>query len=250
MKIFVEKDYNTLSEKAAEIIADFVKENPKCVLGLATGSTPIGAYDLLGKMCKEGKISFKNIKTFNLDEYLGLAPENQQSYHLVMKNNFFDKTDIVLKNTFFPNDFAPNFENYDKKIDDCGGIDLQILGIGRNGHIGFNEPGSDFSSKTREVKLSETTIKDNSRFFSAKGGSASGGDISQVPKTAATMGISTIMKAQKIILLAGGENKKEIIQKALSGPVTPEVPASILQTHKNVVAIVDKAAAKDLKLRN
>jgi len=250
MKIIVKDDYRQLSKEAARLVKKRIRQNPKIVLGLATGSTPLGLYQELINAHKKQGLDFSGITTFNLDEYLGLAPENQQSYHLVMKNNFFDKTDIVLKNTFFPNDFAPNFENYDKKIDDCGGIDLQILGIGRNGHIGFNEPGSDFSSKTREVKLSETTIKDNSRFFSAKGGSASGGDISQVPKTAATMGISTIMKAQKIILLAGGENKKEIIQKALSGPVTPEVPASILQTHKNVVAIVDKAAAKDLKLRN
>jgi glucosamine-6-phosphate deaminase len=154
-----------------------------------------------------------------------------------MKKNFFDKINIDLKNAFFPTDFAPNYENYDKKIDECHGIDLQILGIGRNGHIGFNEPGSDFLSKTREIKLTETTIKDNSRFFDK---------IENVPKTAVTMGISTIMKAKKIILLASGEGKKEIIKKALFGPVMQEVPASVLQRHKDVIVILDKEAALGL----
>jgi glucosamine-6-phosphate deaminase len=237
VKIYTEKDYNTLSEKAAEIIADFVEKNPRCVLGLATGSTPVGAYDLLGKMCQNGRISFENVVTFNLDEYSGLSSENQQSYRFFMKKNFFDKINIDLKNAFFPTDFAPNYENYDKKIDECHGIDLQILGIGRNGHIGFNEPGSDFLSKTREIKLTETTIKDNSRFFDK---------IENVPKTAVTMGISTIMKAKKIILLASGEGKKEIIKKALFGPVMQEVPASVLQRHKDVIVILDKEAALGL----
>lgn len=237
MKIYTEKDYGALSERAAGIIADFVKKNPKCVLGLATGSSPVGMYDLLGKMREEGKISFENTTTFNLDEYLGLAPENQQSYRFFMKKNFFDKINIDIKNTFFPSDFAPNYEDYDRKIEEGGGIDLQVLGIGRNGHIGFNEPGSDFLSKTREVKLAETTIKDNARFFDK---------IEDVPKTAATMGISTIMKAKKIILLANGKNKKEIIKKAFFGPVTLEVPASVLQRHKDVIVILDKEAASGL----
>lgn len=237
MQIIVEENYEKMSQRAAEIMADFVKKNPKCVLGLATGSTPVKTYDLLGKMCAEGKISFKETTTFNLDDYMGLAPDSPESYHSFMKKNFFDKTDIDIKNTFFPNDFAPNFEDYDKKIQELGGIDLQILGIGRNGHIGFNEPGSPFSSKTREVELSETTIKDNAKFFDS---------INQVPKTAATMGIDTIMQAKKVILLANGENKAEAVKKTVSGHITPEVPASVLQKHKNVIVILDKEAAKGL----
>ena len=165
MKIYVEENYQKLSERAANLIEEEIVKNPNCVLGLATGSTPLLAYGLLAEKCKQGKISFKNITTFNLDDYLGLAPENPFSYHFLMKDALFSKTDIDIKNTFFPTDFAPNFENYDKKIEEAGGIDLQILGIGRNGHIGFNEPGSDFDSKTREVSLTETTIKDNARFF-------------------------------------------------------------------------------------
>lgn len=238
MEVHIEKDYNALSKKAAGIIADFIKKNPKCVLGLATGSTPVKAYSLLGKMCKAGKISFKKITTFNLDEYSGLNPKNPQSYHFLMKKNLFDKTDINIKNTFFPTDFAPNYKNYDKKIKESKGIDLQILGIGSNGHIGFNEPGSKFSSKTRQVSLNRTTIKDNSRFFKS---------IKDVPKKAATMGIATIMKAKKIVLLASGGNKKEAVFSALSGPVLTKMPASILQKHKNVIVILDKKAAEKIK---
>lgn len=147
MEIFVEENYQTLSEKAAGIIAGFIRKNPKCVLGLATGSTPIETYNLLVEKYKKGKISFKNITTFNLDDYLGLAKNHPQSYHFFMNKVLFSKTDIDIKNTFFPNDFESNFENYDKKIKTAGGIDLQILGIGSNGHIGFNEPGSKFFFK-------------------------------------------------------------------------------------------------------
>jgi glucosamine-6-phosphate deaminase len=150
----------------------------------------------------------------------------------------FSKIDIDIKNTFFPNDFAPNFEDYDKKIESCGGIDLQILGIGRNGHIGFNEPGSDFDSKSREVQLTEATIKDNARFFN---------NINDVPQKATTMGMATIMKAKKIIILANGESKKEIIHDALFGPISEKVPASMLQKHKNVTIILDKLAAEKIK---
>jgi glucosamine-6-phosphate deaminase len=235
MKIYIEKDYNALSKKAADIITDFVKKNSKCVLGLATGSTPQKTYDLLGKMYKTKKVSFKNIKTFNLDEYSGLATNNPQSYHYFMKQNFFDKTDVNIKNTFFPTDFAPNYKKYDKKIKDEGEIDLQILGIGSNGHIGFNEPNSNFFSKTRQVKLSKNTIKDNARFFKNK---------KDVPIKAVTMGINTIMRAKKIILLANGSNKKEAVFNALCKKVSTKTPASILQNHKDVIVILDKESAE------
>ena len=233
MKVIIKDNYDGLSQEAAEIIADFVKKNPRCVLGLATGSTPIGTYEALAK---NKELSFKNVTTFNLDEYIGLDKGNKQSYHFFMDKYLFSKIDIDLKNTFFPTDFK-NLEDYDKKIDELGGIDLQILGIGRNGHIGFNEPGSSFDSKTREVKLSETTVKDNARFFEKA---------EDVPVKAATMGIATIMKARKIILLASGENKKEIMPKVISGPVTEKVPASVLQNHKDVIVIMDEEAAKGL----
>jgi glucosamine-6-phosphate deaminase len=234
MEIYIEENYEALSERAAGIVANFLKENPSAVLGLATGSTPQKTYELLSEKYGKGEISFKEAKTFNLDEYSGLSPGNPQSYHFFMEENLFSKIDIDIKNTFFPTDFGPDYENYDKKIEESGGIDLQILGIGRNGHIGFNEPGSSFSSKTRQVLLSEATIKDNSRFFK---------DIREVPEKAVTMGISTIMKAKKIILLAGGKNKKEIIRKMISGVISPEIPASVLQKHKNFIIILDKQSA-------
>lgn len=238
MEIYIEENYEALSKRAAKIISDFVAAEPKCVLGLATGSTPVKTYDLLGEMCKEGKISFKNITTFNLDDYLGLSKDNPQSYHSVMEKNFFDKTDIDIKNTFFPNDFAPDYKKYDEKIGQSGGIDIQILGLGSNGHIGFNEPGSSFESKTREVALAQSTIKDNARFFN---------NIDEVPKKAATMGIATIMNAKKIVLLASGSAKKEAVYNFLQGPVSEKTPASILQNHKNVIVILDKEAAENIK---
>jgi len=236
-QIFVEKDYEALSQKAAFIISSFIEEGPECVLGLATGSTPQRTYALLSDLCKKGEISFKKIKTFNLDEYSGLLDSDPQSYHSIMKKNLFSKTDIDIKNTFFPTDFAPNYEKYDKKIKESKGIDFQILGIGTNGHIAFNEPGSKFFSKTRQVSLSKKTIKDNSRFFN---------NIKEVPKKAATMGLSTIMKAKKIMLMASGSNKSQAVFDALFGPISKKVPASILQKHKNLIVILDKKAAKKI----
>lgn len=234
MTIYIEENYNALSKRAADIIADFVKQNQKCVLGLATGSTVLGTYSFLCKKYKNKEIKFDQLTTFNLDEYSGLDVGHKQSYHYFMKKNLFSKTDIDNKKTFFPTDFAPNHKNYDKKIKEAGGIDLQILGIGRNGHIGFNEPGSKFSSLTREISLSKTTIKDNSRFFK---------NIKEVPKKSVTMGIDTIMKAKTVILLANGKNKKDAIFKSLFGKVSEKVPASVLQKHNNVIFIIDKAAA-------
>ena len=237
MEIYIEENYDALSKRAADIIVSFLKQKPTAVLGLPTGSTPQKIYEMLGKKCKRREISFKKVKTFNLDEYSGLSPDNKQSYHFFMNKNLFSGTDINIENTFFPNDFKPDYKKYDKKIKESGGIDLQVLGIGRDGHIGFNEPGSKFSSKTREIFLAKTTIEDNARFFNDK---------KDVPKKAVTMGISTIMGAKKIILMASGEKKAKAIFDALSGPVSAKVPASILQRHKNVIVILDKESAKKL----
>lgn len=237
MKIYIEKNYNALSERAVNIITSFLKQKPEAVLGFPTGSTPKKIYKILSEKCKKREISFKKIKSFNLDEYSGLSPKDKQSYRFFMNNNLFLKTDINIKNTFFPTDFKPKYQEYDKKIKNLGGIDLQILGIGRNGHIGFNEPGSKFFSKTREIILTKTTIKDNARFFKK---------INDVPKKATTMGISTIMKAKKIILIASGKQKSEAIFRALKGKVSVKMPASILQKHKNITVILDKEAASSL----
>ena len=237
MEIYIEKDYNSLSNRAVEIIASFLQEKPNAVLGLPTGSTPQKTYELLAEKCKKGEICFKNVRTFNLDEYSKLSPTSNQSYHFFMNENLFSKTDIDIKNTFFPTDSRFFRQNYDRKIKKMGGIDLQLLGIGRDGHIGFNEPGSKFSSKTREVSLAETTIEDNARFFK---------NIKDVPKKAVTMGVNTIMASKNIILIASGEKKSKAIYDALLGPVSTKVPASIIQKHKNVIVILDKEAAQKL----
>jgi glucosamine-6-phosphate deaminase len=238
MEVYIEEDYNALSQRAVDIIAAFLKEKPEAVLGLATGSTPLKIYEMLSEKCNKKEISFKKVKTFNLDEYCGLTSADKQSYHYFMKQNLFLKTDIDEKNTFFPTDFKLLHNFYDAKIKASGGIDLQVLGIGRDGHIGFNEPGSKFSSRTRKVSLAKPTIEDNARFFKS---------MKDVPRKAVTMGIATIMETKKIILIASGEKKSEAIFNALSGPVTTKVPASILQRHKNVIVILDKESAKKLK---
>jgi glucosamine-6-phosphate deaminase len=234
MQIFVEKDYNAVSEKASEIILNCIRENPRIVLGLATGSTPEKTYKLIAQNYKKNKLSFKEVKTFNLDEYLGLENSHKQSYHSFMKKNLFNKIDINIKNTFFPTEFiSPG--KYEQQIKDNGGIDLQILGIGRNGHIGFNEPYSSFKSKTRKVSLTKTTIKDNSRFFTNR---------KEVPVMAVTMGINTIMQAKKIILLASGKNKQKAVLNLITNKISNKNPASILWTHKNVIFLIDKACIK------
>jgi glucosamine-6-phosphate deaminase len=241
MEIYIEKDYDSLSKRAADVIASFVKQKPTAVLGLPTGSTPQKTYRMLVKKCKNGEVSFKKVKTFNLDEYSKLSPANHKSYHFFMNKNLFSGIDIDIKNTFFPTDFKPNYKKCDKKIGELGGIDLQILGIGRDGHIGFNEPGSKFSSKTREVFLAESTIEDNARFFERK---------KDVPKKAVTMGIGTSMEAKNIILLASGKNKSEAIFSALEGKVSIKCPASIIQRHKNVIVILDKDSASKILENN
>lgn len=237
MKIIITDSYEEMSREAANVIAECVKENPECVLGLATGSTPIGLYAELVKDNKAGEISFKDVLTFNLDEYRGLDPEHHQSYRYFMQDNLFNHVDIVPENTHVPNGFNPDAEaacaEYEELIAEAGGLDLQLLGLGHNGHIGFNEPTDHFPLTTNCVQLTESTIQANSRLFDS---------IDEVPREAYTMGIGTIMKAKKILVVANGEGKAEIVKKAFFGPVVPQVPASVLQLHPDVTVIVDEAA--------
>lgn len=226
------KTYAQLSERAAQIILAQIEKKPESVLGLATGSTPVGTYNELIKAYESGKADFSNVKTVNLDEYCGLSGDNGQSYRYFMNKHLFDKVNINKANTNIPDgtaaDLEKECERYDSVIEALGGIDLQILGIGVNGHIGFNEPSDEFSHKTHVVELDEKTRISNSRFFEK---------MSDVPDKAVTVGTETIMSAEKILLLANGEAKKDIIEKAVHGEITPRVPASILQKHKNLTVI-------------
>ena len=225
-------DYQELSQNAARIIAEQIKKNPKTVLGLATGSSPLGTYAILSKLCKEGELDFSEVTTVNLDEYVGLDGSNDQSYRYFMDKNLFDLINIDKSKTFVPNGKASDLEAeglaYDKMIEDLGGIDLQLLGIGLDGHIGFNEPDSVFTAPTHPVDLHESTIKANSRFFACE---------DDVPKKAITMGMASIMKAKKILLIANGKSKKDVIERAINGAVDPMLPASILQLHPDVTVI-------------
>ena len=237
MEIIITETYEEMSREAADVIAECIKEKPDCVLGLATGSTPIGLYAELVKDNQAGEISFKDVKTFNLDEYRGLDPKHHQSYRYFMQENLFDHVDVVAENTHVPNGFNPDAEaacsEYEESIEEAGGLDLQLLGLGHNGHIGFNEPADHFPLATNCVQLTESTIQANSRLFDS---------IDEVPREAYTMGIGTIMKAKKILVVANGEGKAEIVKKAFFGPIVPQVPASVLQLHPDVTVIVDEAA--------
>jgi len=237
MKVCIEKNYNQLSKLAADFIEDQVIKKSNSVLGLATGSTPVGLYQELVRRYQQKKLDFSQVVIFNLDEYIGLPANHPQSYRYFMKQHLFSKTNFKSNNVFIPSGQIKNFSQhcrwYEDKIRSFGGIDIQILGIGRNGHIGFNEPGSKFDSRTRVVSLDKTTIKDNSRFFDS---------FAAVPKRAITMGLATIFSAKNIILLASGENKKEILAKSLNGPASENLPASILQSHHSVTVIADKEA--------
>lgn len=224
--------YEELSKKAANIIAAQVVSKPNCVLGLATGSSPVGTYTKLAEYCKSGDVDFSNVTSVNLDEYVGLDVENDQSYRYFMNKNLFDNININKEKTFVPSgcaaDLAAEGARYDALIEELGGIDLQLLGIGLDGHIGFNEPDDVFVKETHAVKLDESTIEANSRFFASK---------ADVPTEAITMGMGAIMQAKKVLLVANGKNKKEILEKAFFGPITPHVPASILQLHPDVTVI-------------
>ena len=237
MKIYKAKDYKDMSRKAANIISAQVIMKPNCVLGLATGSTPIGTYDQLVEWYNKGDLDFSEVTTVNLDEYKGLPRTNDQSYYYFMHQNLFDHVNIPAENTHLPNGMEPDSEKecrrYEELIRSMGSVDLQLLGIGHNGHIGFNEPGEAFEKETHCVDLTESTIEANKRFF------ASADD---VPKQAYTMGIKTIMQAKKVLIVVNGENKADIVERAFFGPVTPEVPASILQLHNDVTLVGDEAA--------
>lgn len=239
MKVYCEKDYDQASRRAANIIAAQVLLKPDCVLGLATGSTPVGAYKELIAKCEKGEIDFSKVRSVNLDEYKGLSPENDQSYRYFMNTNLFDHINIDKNNTNVPNGLEPDADkacaDYDKIIESMGGVDLQLLGLGHNGHIAFNEPADEFSKGTNCVNLTQMTIDANARFFESK---------DMVPKQAYTMGIASIMQAKKILIVACGEDKAEIVKKAFTGPITPQVPASVLQLHPDVTLVGDAAAMK------
>lgn len=236
MKLFEAADYAEMSRKAANIISAQVILFPRSVLGLATGSTPLGIYRQLIDWYKKGDVDFSQATSVNLDEYCGLGPEGQ-SYRYYMNTNFFDQIDIRPEKTFVPDGLAKDYDQecrqYDERISALGGIDLQLLGIGSTGHIGFNEPDDRFDKMTHRVALKQKTIDANSRFFKSAG---------QVPKFALTMGIKAIMQAKKILLVANGPKKADVLEKALYGPVTPAVPASILQLHPDVTVAADKEA--------
>ena len=237
MKIYKAKDYKDMSRKAANIISAQVIMKPNCVLGLATGSTPIGTYAQLVEWYNKGDLDFSEVTTVNLDEYKGLPRTNDQSYYYFMHQHLFDRVNIDPERTNVPNGMEPDAEKecgrYEELIRSLGGVDLQLRGLGHNGHIGFNEPGEAFEKETHCVDLTESTIEANKRFF------ASADD---VPKQAYTMGIKTIMQAKKILIVVNGENKADIVERAFFGPVTPEVPASILQLHNDVTLVGDEAA--------
>ena len=241
MVIYKSKDYQDMSRKAANIISAQIIMKPNCVLGLATGSSPIGTYKQLIEWYKKGDLDFSQVTSINLDEYKGLSPENDQSYRYFMNTNLFDHVNINKTNTFVPNgletDSKKACDDYNKVIRSQGGIDLQLLGLGHNGHIGFNEPGAAFEKETHCVDLTESTIEANKRFFASE---------DDVPRQAYTMGIKNIMQAKKILVVVSGKDKAAILKKVLYGAITPEVPASILQLHNDVTIVADEAALSEI----
>ena len=244
MKIIKAKDYQDMSRKAANIISAQIIMKPDCVLGLATGSTPIGTYDQLIDWYKKGDLDFSQVSSVNLDEYRGLSHTDPQSYYYFMHEHLFKQVNIREEATFVPDGTNPDAEAacaaHEEIIKKLGGIDLQLLGLGNNGHIGFNEPSEAFEKETHCVDLTESTIQANSRFFDS---------IDQVPTQAYTMGIKSIMMAKKILIVATGEGKADIVARAFWGPVTPDVPASILQMHPNVTVVCDEAALSKAPIR-
>lgn len=231
------KDYSELSRKAANIIASQILMKPNCVLGLATGSSPVGTYKELIQWYERGDLDFSGITSINLDEYRGLSGDNDQSYRYFMNTNLFDHVNIDKARTNVPDGLEPDAakacSDYDQIIENAGGIDLQLLGLGHNGHIGFNEPDDTFATLTHCVDLQPSTIEANKRFFAS---------IDDVPKQAYTMGIQTIMQAKKVLMVVSGADKADILKQVISGPVTPHVPASILQMHPDVTIVADEAA--------
>ena len=239
IKLHIEKDYTAMSQKAAEIFAEAVNANPAGAFGFATGSSPIGMYEALMQLQKSGKVDLTRITAFNLDEYYPIKSSDPQSYHFFMRQNLFDSVELPATNAHIPSGEAPDpiaeCAAYDEKIAKAGGIDVQILGIGLNGHIGFNEPAKGLMAATGHVPLAEETIKSNARHFASP---------QDVPCHALTMGLNSIMMARRIILLASGESKADILHEALCGPITTFVPASLLQLHHDVTIVADKPAAR------
>ncbi|MCD7756007.1 MAG: glucosamine-6-phosphate deaminase [Firmicutes bacterium] len=237
MRVIRAKDYLDASRKAANIISAQVILQPDSVLGLATGSSPIGIYQRLISWYEKGDIDFSQAKAINLDEYVGLSSIHNQSYAYYMRHNFFDHINIDIRNTFIPNGLDRNARRecsrYDKIIHDLGGVDLQLLGLGPNGHIGFNEPNEEFVKGTHCVELSQVTIDANARFFESK---------DQVPSKAYTMGIMDIVRARRVVMIVSGEKKAQAVLDSFCGPVTPKVPASILQLHGDFILVADEAA--------
>jgi glucosamine-6-phosphate deaminase len=237
MKVIVVKDYEEMSEQGAEIMKEVIKNNPSCVLGLATGDTPIGMYNRLAEAYEKGELDFSKVRSVNLDEYYPISPDNDQSYRYFMNKNLFDRVNIDKANTNVPDGMAENVEKscaeYEAKIDAFGGIDIQVLGIGRNGHIGFNEPDSELIPTTHLTKLTDNTIEANSRFFASE---------NDVPKHAITMGIASVFKARKIIVVASGASKAEAIRATVCGNLSTNCPASLLRLHNDVTIICDEAA--------
>ncbi len=242
MEVIIKNSYQEISSLAAEYFINTIKNNENAVLGLPTGSTPLEMYKIVVNEYKNNKISFKNIKTFNLDEYIGLDKNNKNSYYFFMEKNLFSHIDINWTNINIPNGMTNDIRleciNYENKIKEAGFIDILFLGIGKNGHIGFNEPDEYFEPYTHEVKLLQNTINMNSRFFDK---------IDDVPGKAITMGIKTILSAKKIVLIAAGSSKSDAILKTISGKINPKLPASILQLHNNITILLDKEAAKNIK---
>ena len=238
MKVYIGKNYDEMSRIAANVLSAQVMMKPDCVLGLATGSTPIGTYKVLIERCAAGDLDFSQVKSINLDEYVGLSGEHDQSYRYFMNNNLFNHINIDKANTNVPNGLAEDVdaecERYNNVINTLGPIDIQVLGMGHNGHIGFNEPDDHFPLETHKVDLAQSTIDANARFFASA---------DEVPRQALTMGIKTIMQAKKVLVVVSGKDKAEIVKKAFTGPVTPQVPASILQMHSDVILVADEAAA-------
>ena len=237
MRIYKAKDYEEMSRKAAGIVSAQIIMKPDCVLGLATGSTPVGLYKQLIEWYRNGDLDFSGVRTVNLDEYKGISRENDQSYYYFMHQNLFNHVNIPAGNTHLPDGMEPDSEKecrrYEELIQSMGSVDLQLLGIGHNGHIGFNEPADAFDKLVHCVNLTQSTIEANKRFFASA---------EEVPRQAYTMGIQTIMRSKKILIIANGEGKADIVRDAFFGPITPMVPASVLQLHNDVTLVADEAA--------
>lgn len=244
MRVIIEKDTHAMGKTAARFVADLVRNKPDCVLGLATGSTPVPLYGELIRMHREEGLDFSKVTTFNLDEYYGLGPSHEQSYRHFMQTHLFTGINVPESRIHVPSGTAPDIDAacayYEDMIEEAGGIDIQVLGIGSDGHIAFNEPGSSLASRTRLVILDEQTISDNARFFQ---------NPQDVPRFAVTMGVGTVLEASQCLMLANGANKAQIVAQAIEGPVTSQITASALQLHSDVVAILDEQAAGKLARR-